>query len=46
MYSKPAVIDLGTLRELTRIGFDQDCDGGIFGIGVTDGSWLKCERTS
>ena len=50
MYAKPQVVCFGTLRELTKIGLNQDCDGGIQGItaGVataTDGDWLKCRRS-
>ena len=37
MYQKPKLERFGTLRELTLVGTDADCDGGIFGIGV-DGS--------
>jgi hypothetical protein len=45
MYSKPQVQKFGSLRELTQVGFDADCDGGIFGIdGVVDGS-LGCDRS-
>lgn len=45
MYVKPEVVKFGTLRDLTKIGFDHDCDGGVFGIGATDGSWLKCRQS-
>ena len=50
MYVKPQVVRFGTLRELTQIGLDNDCDGGIDGISAsvtagTDGSWLKCRRS-
>jgi len=44
MYTKPQVVKFGTLRELTQIGLDADCDGGIF--GVVNGSTLGCSRTS
>ena len=46
MYKKPEIVKFGTLRELTQIGLDNDCDGGLFGISVTDGTWLGCNRTS
>jgi hypothetical protein len=36
MYTKPRLERFGTLRELTLVGWNADCDGGIFGIG--DGS--------
>jgi hypothetical protein len=50
MYVKPEVVRFGTLRELTQIGLNADCDGGIQGItagvaSATDGSWLKCRRS-
>ena len=50
MYVKPEVVKFGTLRELTRVGLDNDCDGGIAGItagvaAATDGAWLKCRRS-
>ena len=41
MYEKPQLVRYGSLRELTQLGFNQDCDGGIYGIG--DGSWWLCE---
>lgn len=41
MYQKPELRTFGTLRELTLIGLNQDCDGGIFGIG--DGDWWFCD---
>ena len=35
MYVKPKVERFGTLRDLTRIGTDADCDGGgVWGIGA------------
>jgi len=44
-YAKPTVTDLGSLRELTRIGCGPDADGGIFGIA--DGTIRACfSRTS
>jgi hypothetical protein len=43
-YAKPSVTDLGTLRQLTQIGQNPDCDGGIFGIG--NGSTILCSRSS
>jgi hypothetical protein len=46
MYKKPEIVKFGTLRELTQIGLDSDCDGGVFGISATDGSWIGCTRTS
>lgn len=36
MYQKPKLERFGSLRELTLLGTNADCDGGIFGIG--DGS--------
>jgi len=50
MYVKPEVVRFGTLRELTQIGLDRDCDGGINGVpgvspGAGDGTWLKCRRS-
>jgi hypothetical protein len=50
MYAKPQVVCFGTLRELTQIGLNQDCDGGIQGItagvaSATDGTWLACRRS-
>jgi len=44
MYTKPQVVKFGTLRELTQIGLDADCDGGVF--GVANGSSLGCSRSS
>jgi hypothetical protein len=41
MYVKPAVKRFGTLRELTRIGFGPDGDGGIWGF--LDGCTWGCE---
>jgi hypothetical protein len=32
MYQKPKLERFGTFRELTRIGFGPDGDGGIFGF--------------
>jgi hypothetical protein len=47
MYTKPQVVKFGTLRELTQLGTNQDCDGGFFGVPGTDGSQLLCNgRTS
>ena len=50
MYVKPEVVKFGTLRELTQLGLNQDCDGGIQGItagvaAATDGDWLRCRRS-
>ena len=45
MYTKPQVVKFGTLRELTQIGLDADCDGGIV-YGIGDGTWIGCNRTS
>ena len=50
MYVKPEVVRFGTLRELTQIGFNRDCDGGIQGVSVsvssaTDGDWIYCRRS-
>lgn len=42
-YSKPSVTDLGTLRQLTQLGLNADCDGGIYGIG--DGSTIGCRAS-
>ncbi|HSH46155.1 MAG TPA: hypothetical protein VK966_09880 [Longimicrobiales bacterium] len=42
MYSKPELQKFGSMRELTLLGLDQDCDGGVFGIG--DGSWIGCSE--
>jgi len=42
MYIKPKLERFGSVRELTKLGLDRDCDGGIFGIGG-DGSWLLCK---
>jgi hypothetical protein len=36
-YVKPKLERFGSLRQLTLVGTDADCDGGIWGIGV-DGS--------
>lgn len=36
MYVKPKLEVFGSLRELTLIGLDPDCDGGVFGIGNGD----------
>lgn len=44
MYIKPRLERFGSLRELTRIGFGADCDGGIFGIA--NGTWWGCEDNS
>lgn len=40
MYVKPQVERFGSVRELTQLGLDRDCDGGAFGIG--DGSVIGC----
>lgn len=54
MYEKPKVVCFGTLRALTQIGLNTDCDGGIQGVpgpvgaavaSGTDGSWLACRRS-
>lgn len=42
MYVKPSVERFGSLRELTLIGLNTDCDGGVWGISATDGSTLGC----
>jgi len=44
-YAKPAVTDLGTLRQLTQVGQDPDCDGGIV-WGIGNGSTYVCDRAS
>ncbi len=41
MYVKPRLERFGSVRELTQLGLNQDCDGGIFGIG--DGDWWFCD---
>ncbi len=43
MYVKPHLVKFGTVRDLTQIGLNQDCDGGIWGISATDGTWWRCE---
>lgn len=35
-YQKPALERFGSVRDLTQIGLNADCDGGIW--GVVDGS--------
>lgn len=45
MYSKPKLEKFGSLRELTAIGSDADCDGGII-WGIGDGSKYLCESRS
>lgn len=45
MYQKPVLERFGDFRSLTRLGYSQDCDGGIAGIGVTDGDWFFCSRS-
>lgn len=42
MYNSPNLERYGSMRELTQLGLNADCDGGIFGIG--DGSWAKCDN--
>lgn len=46
-YAKPTLEKFGSVRQLTRLGWDADCDGGIWGIG--DGSniseWFGYECT-
>lgn len=42
MYVKPKLERYGSLRELTLIGLNSDCDGGVWGISATDGSWWLC----
>ena len=37
MYVKPKVERFGSLRELTRIGFNADCDGGGVWGNTADG---------
>jgi hypothetical protein len=49
-YQKPKIVCFGTLRDLTQLGLNQDCDGGILGISAsvssaTDGSWLGCRHS-
>jgi len=50
MYVKPKLERFGSLRELTLIGTNADCDGGIFGIsavGNGDNWWdLGCHNRS
>lgn len=47
MYVKPNMQRYGSLRELTLIGLNADCDGGIWGISATNGSsWLCTEGRS
>lgn len=41
MYVKPQMERFGSVRELTQLGFSQDCDGGAYGIG--DGDWILCD---
>lgn len=43
MYVKPKVQRFGSLRELTLLGLNNDCDGGVWGIA--DGDWLGCTAT-
>ena len=49
VYEKPVVVRLGLLREVTQIGWNTDCDGGIV-LGTTsvgDGEYWGCsKRTS
>jgi hypothetical protein len=45
MYTKPQVVKFGTLRELTQVGTDADCDGGILGA-VNGSNIFGCSRTS
>jgi hypothetical protein len=45
MYVKPKLEVFGMLRELTQLGLDADCDGGVFGITATNGSWLGCAES-
>lgn len=45
MYSKPQVQRFGSLRELTQLGLNQDCDGGIFGIGDGDVIFCNADRS-
>jgi hypothetical protein len=40
MYVKPQLERFGSVRELTQLGLDRDCDGGIHGIG--DGTLVGC----
>jgi hypothetical protein len=46
MYSKPMLEKFGSLRELTELGAGADCDGGLFGSGIADGSTLLCNSNS
>lgn len=43
-YAKPVVSDLGSLRDLTRIGCGPDADGGF--LGIADGNLSTCFRSS
>jgi len=43
MYIKPKLERFGSVRELTRLGTNPDCDGGIFGIGIGDGDEHFCK---
>lgn len=40
VYQKPEVQRFGALRDLTLIGPGPDGDGGLWGIGWTDGSTI------
>jgi len=48
-YTKPKLERYGSLRQLTQIGLDSDCDGGVW--GVVDGSnigelfGVRCNRS-
>ncbi|MEX1184571.1 MAG: hypothetical protein WEF86_15280 [Gemmatimonadota bacterium] len=39
-YTKPKLECFGSLRQLTQLGFDADCDGGVNGISGSDGADL------
>jgi len=48
MYKKPEIVKFGTLRDLTQLGWDNDCDLST-AFGITSGDNLTtfgCPRTS
>ena len=46
MYQKPQLVQYGTLRELTLIGFGADGDGGLFGLGIANGCFIGCNNNN
>lgn len=42
MYERPKLMRYGSLRELTKAGFDGDSDGFFLRIASNGDDWLPC----